>query len=134
MTSLDERWNLKYMPLNPFIPAVRYGNTIGFDESQTGVLTVTTTGTTAVSVFPTTSNFPITITGVYLNALDVTAGNITVENPAGTVVTTIAKGTTAGVLVGATSLANTSVLAATNLIVKSSSAGNAVVYISYNRV
>lgn len=93
-----------------------------------------TNGTTAVSVFGASGlPYAITITGVFLIALDTTAGNITVEAPASTVVCTIAKGVTAGALVGATTLANTSVPANTNVVVDSSTAGNAKVYISYRR-
>lgn len=91
-----------------------------------------TNGTTAVSVFGASGlAHAITITGVYLVSLDTTTGNITVENPASTVVCTIAKGATAGALVGATTLSNTAVAAGTNLVVDSSSAGNARVYITY---
>jgi len=90
-----------------------------------------TNGTTNVSVFG-SAGLPveITITGVFLIALDTTAGNITVENGASTVVT-IAKGVTAGVTVGGVTLANTVVAAGTDLQVDSSSAGNARVFITY---
>lgn len=98
------------------------------------IVAVNTNGTTAVSVFGASGlDYAITITGVFLVAQDTTAGNITVENPATTTVCTIAKGTTAGVTVGATTLANTSVVAGTNLVVDSSSAGNARVFITYER-
>lgn len=91
-----------------------------------------TDGTTAVSVFGASGlGYAVTITGVFLISLDTTAGNITVEAPASTVVCTIAKGTAAGALVGASSLANTSVAAGTNVVVDSSSAGNAKVFITY---
>ena len=94
--------------------------------------TVETSGTTAVSVFGASGlPYAVTITGVFLVSLDTTAGNITVENPASTIVCTIAKGTAAGALVGATTLANTSVAAGTNLVVDSSTAGNARVYITF---
>lgn len=91
-----------------------------------------TNGTTAVSVFG-ASGLPygIVITGVWLVSLDTTAGNITVEAPASTVVCTIAKGTTAGALVGATTLSNTTVAAGTNVVVDSSTAGNARVFITF---
>jgi hypothetical protein len=96
------------------------------------VAVATTNGTTAVSVFGASGlAHAITITGVYLVALDTTASNITVENPAGTAVCTIAKGATAGALVGAVTLADTTVAAGTNLVVDSSGAGNARVYITY---
>ena len=91
-----------------------------------------TNGTTPVSVFGTTGlGFAATITGVFVISNDITAGNITVENPAGTVVATVAKGTTAGVMTGAVTLANTALAAGTNLVVNSSSAGNAQVFITY---
>jgi hypothetical protein len=94
-----------------------------------------TNGTSAVSVFGTAGlEVDVEITGVYLVSLDTSAGNITVENPASTVVCTIAKGTVAGVLVGGTTLANTTVTAGTNLVVDSSTAGNARVYITYKPV
>jgi hypothetical protein len=93
-----------------------------------------TLSTDAISVFGASGlPYAITITGVYLVSQDTTAGNITVENPATTVVCTIAKGVTAGALVGATTLANTAVPAGRNLVVKSSSAGVARVFITYTR-
>lgn len=99
---------------------------------QSVIVTAETNGTTAVSVFGTAGlPYAITIKDVVLTALDTTAGNITVEAPASTVVCTIAKGVTAGALVGATTLANTSVAAGTNVVVDSSSAGNARVTITY---
>lgn len=91
-----------------------------------------TNGTTAVSVFGASGlGYAITITGVYLVALDTTASNITVEAPASTVICTIAKGVTAGVMVGATTLSNTTVAAGTNVVVDSSGTGNARVFITY---
>ncbi len=124
------------MALKQYIPAIKYGNGLGGDELSTGAsystVAANTNGTTAVSVFG-SEGLPvaITITGVYLVSQDTTAGNITVENPASTVVCTIAKGTTSGALVGATTLSNTSVAAGTNLVVDSSSAGNARVFITF---
>jgi hypothetical protein len=109
----------------------------GVDVELTGtreIAVANTNGTTAVSVFGATGlPYAATITGVFLVAQDTTAGNITVENPAATVVCTVAKGTTAGVTVGATTLATTTVAAGTNVIVKSSSTGNARVFITYTR-
>lgn len=134
------------MAVKQYIPAVKYGNLVASDELDNGAITGAklstgtgyftvakdTNGTTAVSVFGSAGlSVPVIITGVYLISLDTTAGNITVENPAATVVCTIAKGTSAGVLVGATSLANTTVAAGTNLVVDSSSAGNATVFITF---
>jgi len=97
---------------------------IGYYSSAT-----TTNGTTTVNVFATTQ-FPITIKGIYLVSNDTTAGNITVKE-AGNTVATIAKGTTSGALVGATSLSNTSVKQGSSLTVVSSSAGNATVFITF---
>lgn len=103
--------------------------TMQVDEST---VVANTNGTTAVSVFGASGlPYAITITGVYLVSQDTTAGNITVEAPAATTVCTIAKGTTAAAMVGATTLSNTSVAAETNVVVDSSSAGNARVFITY---
>ena len=103
--------------------------TIKADEA---IVSAVSNGTTAVSVFGSAGlPFAITITGVYLIARDTTATNITVEAPASTVVATIAKGTAAGALVGASSLANTSVPANTNVILDGSSTGVAQVFITY---
>ena len=86
---------------------------------QEQIVTAVSNGTTAVSVFGASGlDYPIDITGVYLIARDTTATNITVEAPAATTVCTIAKGTTAGALVGATSLtSNTNIPAGTNVVV-----------------
>lgn len=120
------------MSVQQFIPAIKYGNKVGSDEVQNSVIIASTNGTSAVSVFGSSGlSFPIVITHINVTAQDTTAGNITVENPTGTVVGTIAKGTTAGVVTGVTTLANTTVSAGTNLVVKSSSAGNARVEIFY---
>lgn len=101
-------------------------------QNDEAIVSAVSNGTTAVSVFGASGlPFPITITGVYLIARDTTATNITVEAPASTVVCTIAKGTTAGALVGASSLANTSVPANTNVILDGSGAGVAQVFITY---
>jgi hypothetical protein len=109
----------------------------GVDVELTGTREIAvkdTASTNAISVFGTAGlPYAITITGAFVVSQDTTAGNITVENPTATVVCTIAKGTTAGALVGATTLANTAVAAGTNLVVKSSSAGVARVFITYTR-
>lgn len=103
--------------------------TVKADEA---IVSAVSNGTTAVSVFGSAGlPFAITITGVYLIARDTTATNITVEAPASTVVATIAKGVTAGALVGASSLANTLVPANTNVILDGSSTGVAQVFITY---
>lgn len=134
------------MSIKEFIPGVKYGDLVASDEIDSGAITgaklstgagyftvaADTNGTTAVSVFGASGlDVAVTITGVFLVSQDTTAGNITVENPASTVVCTIAKGTSAGVCVGATTLANTTVAAGTNLVVDSSSAGNARVFITF---
>ncbi len=101
-------------------------------QADEAIVSAVSNGATAVSVFGAAGlPFAITITGVYLIARDTTATNITVEAPASTVVATIAKGVTAGALVGASSLANTSVPANTNVILDGSSTGVAQVFITY---
>lgn len=119
------------MALKGYIPAIKYGNKLSVDEANHSTATATTTGTVAVSVFGGALTNPVIITDVIVTSLDTTAGNITVENPAGTVVCTIAKGTASGALVGAVTLANTTVSAGNVLVVKSSSAGNALVKIFF---
>lgn len=95
-----------------------------------GIFVTNTNGTTNVNVFSTGVPFNFTITGVFLISLDTTAGNITVINGS-TTVATIAKGTTATALVGATSLSGTAVKKGNVFQVDSSSAGNATVFITY---
>lgn len=109
------------------------GGDIITDAEQ--IVTAVSNGTTEVSVFGASGlPYAITITGVYLIARDTTATNITVEAPASTVVCTIAKGATAGALVGASSLANnTNIPAGTNVIIDGSSTGIAQVFITYKR-
>jgi hypothetical protein len=98
------------------------------------IISAVSAGTTAVSVFGTAGlPYPITIKSVHLISRDTTATNVTVEAPASTVVATIAKGTTAGAVVGASSLANTAVPANTNVILDGSGAGVAQVFITYSR-
>lgn len=89
-----------------------------------------TNSTTPVNVFAATVPFSCTITGVYLVSKDTTAGNITLAATGGTVAT-IAKGTAAGALVGATSLANASITAGNTLTIVSSSAGEATVFVTF---
>lgn len=92
-----------------------------------------TNGTTNVNVFGTGgAPFSLTVTGVYLISKDTTAGDITVLQRANTVCT-IAKGTVAGVMVGATSLSNTVYAAGDACQVDSSTAGNATVFITFTR-
>lgn len=135
------------MSVKEFIPAIKYGNLVAGDEIESGAIdysnlasgatftrTVDSNGTTAVNVFTAGAPVACTITGVTLVALDTTATNITVENPASTVVCTIAKGVTAGALVGATTLANTSVASGAVVVVDGSSTGNARVTITFTKV
>lgn len=89
-----------------------------------------TNATTPVNVIAATVPFTATITGIFLVSKDTTAGNITIADTTGTVAT-IAKGVTAGALVGATSLANTTVTSGDTLTIVSSSAGNATVFITF---
>lgn len=102
-------------------------------STGTGYFTVATdtNGTSAVNVFG-SGGAPValTITGVYVVALDTTAGNITVQQAANTVCT-VAKGTSAAALVGATTLSNATYAAGDVCTVLSSSAGNARVFITF---
>lgn len=92
---------------------------------------VSTNGTTPVNVFG-AGGAPcaLTVTSVVSIAKDTTAGNIILKQAANTV-STIAKGVTAGALVGATSLANATYAAADVCTVESSSAGNSFVLITF---
>lgn len=120
------------MSVKDYIPTIRFGNKVGVDEVQQGSVVAQTLSTGAISVFgPNGLFFPIVITSILVVSQDTTAGNITVENPAGTVVATVAKGTTSGVVIGAAALSTTTVAAGTNLVVKSSSAGVGRVIINY---
>ena len=100
-------------------------------EGNYGIIAKSTNGTTNVDVF-TSAGAPMdfTVTGVFLTALDATAGDITVINGTNTVCT-IAKGTTSGAMVGAGTLSNTTVTTGSIFQVDSSSAGNARVFITY---
>ena len=91
---------------------------------------VPTNGMSAVNVFGATVPFNATITSVSVISQDTTAGTITVADTAGTVAT-IAKGTVAGAMTGAVSLANASITSGNTLTVVSSSAGNAYVKITF---
>ena len=95
-------------------------------------INVSTNGTTAVNVFgPKGAPFKGTITTYELTALDTTAGNITLAVN-GNVVSTIAKGVTAGGLGGPTAaLANVSFNPGDKVTIVSSSAGNALCWIAY---
>ena len=94
-------------------------------------IVVETSGTTAVDVFGTGgSPSKLTIVAVESVALDTTAGNITPKVD-GSTVCTIAKGTTTGLTIRGTSLANTSVKAGSAVTAVSSSAGNSLLKIWY---
>lgn len=98
---------------------------------HTFTIAATTDGTTNVNVFTSGgAPYALTIIGVFLISLDTTAANITVLQR-GNTVCTIAKGTTAGALVGATSLSNTLYNVGDVFQVDSSSSGNAKVFITY---
>ncbi len=91
-----------------------------------------TNGVAAQNVFFNNSEVAITcpyfvrINAVYVICLDATAGNILVKNGTDTVAT-IAKGTVAGVMTGATSLAHNIYVPGNGCGIVSDSAGNAVV-------
>jgi hypothetical protein len=94
-------------------------------------IAVDTNGTTAVNVFgPAGAPRDLTITDIFVTALDTTAGNIVIKNGTDTVAT-IAKGTTDTAMVGQTALANTVVAQGAVCTVESSTAGNANVKICY---
>jgi len=93
-------------------------------------VSTSTNSTTPVNVFGTTVPFNGIITGIYVISKDTTAGNITIASTAGTIAT-IAKGTVAGVMVGAVSLTNTSFSSGNTFTVVSSSAGEAFVIINF---
>jgi hypothetical protein len=93
---------------------------------------VATNGTTAVNVFgPKGAPFKGTIKEVYSNALDTTAGNISLKINSNTVVT-IAKGATAGVLVGGGALSTASFNPGDVVTLVSSSAGNSRVLLVFS--
>ncbi len=106
--------------IDPIFGAYQKKWSSNLGEAFTSVV-ASTNGITAVNVL---HNVPVSIGAVFVISKDTTAATITVSNVAGTVCT-IAKGTVAGVMTGATSLSNSS--AHTALQVVSSSAGNAFV-------
>lgn len=89
-------------------------------------LTKNTNGTTPVTVIIAPTK--LTINSVSVMALDTTASDIVVKNGSNTVAT-VAKGTTAGVVTGASTLANTTVDKGSTITVESSSTGNSTVTI-----
>jgi len=94
-------------------------------------VTVATNNTTPVDVFG-AGGVPcdLIVKHVRLTAKDATASNITVATD-GNTIATIAKGTSAGALVGATSIANGAIAAAGPLTIVSSGAGEAFVEIAF---
>ncbi len=105
---------------------VRWSDILNINELSFN-LSTTTNGTTPVNFLASgTTPASFTVIGIQVTSLDTTAGNITIKNNASTVAT-IAKGTVAGVITGATSLANTAFTAGTTPSVVSSSAGNVFV-------
>lgn len=105
----------------------------GFDALHGNGISVTakdTSGTTVIQVFRNPIQFAGAITGVFLIAKDTTTGNIVVKRGDDTVAT-IAKGASAGALVGASSLANADLTPDDSVTIESSTAGNATVFISY---
>jgi hypothetical protein len=114
------------------LPAIRVENA-GAELAADNLRVVNTNGTTAVTVFG-AKGAPanLTITGFFVISKDTTAGNITLEKADGTDIAVVAKGTTAGAVVGEDgSLASTSVVTGDAVQIKSSSAGNAVCFITY---
>jgi len=89
-----------------------------------------TNAQTPVNVFGDVNGFDGVITGIFVIAKDATAGDITIKTTAGTVAT-IAKGVTAGALVGAVALANTAIDDEGICTIESSSAGEATVIIMF---
>ena len=110
-------------------PQLQWSNLLG--APNTFVIAAETNGTTNVDVFGAGGvPFNMTVTGVYLISKDTTAGDITLLRGADTVAT-IAKGTVAGAVIGATSLSNTQYTFKQACQVDSSTAGNATVFITY---
>ncbi len=97
-------------------------------------INVSTNGTIAVNVFgPNGAPFAGTITNFETTALDTTAGNITLKIN-GNTVGTIAKGTVAGGITGLSSALTTKNFnPGDSVTLVSSSAGNSLCWIAYNR-
>ena len=113
---------------------IRGGKDLAEDGTVLPIVVVKgTNATTAQNVFGAGgAPFPTrTLVAVFVISLDTTAGNIVLKHGANTVAT-IAKGTTSGALVGAASLANTTVTKGQVVTVESSSAGNASVIMLYS--
>jgi hypothetical protein len=104
----------------------------GLGQSDAGVhtLAVDTNGATAVKILGATLPFSVKILGVFLIALDTSTGNITLAFTSAGSVVVIAKGATAGAMIGGVTLANT-VGAAGDVLSVVSSGGDARVYVLY---
>lgn len=90
-----------------------------------------TNGTSPANVFgPGGAPFNATLTGMFVISLDTTAANISAYNSSKTVAT-IVKGTTAGLMTGATSLSNVTYVRGSTMTVASSSAGNSTVFLTF---
>ena len=96
---------------------------------------VSTNATTPVILFGNPSVFSGTITGCFLIAKGGTAANITLKSGnAASTVCTIAKGTSTGALVGASSLSNTTISGSATIQIVSSGANteaDAYVFVTY---
>ena len=95
------------------------------------IVSKVTNGTTPANVFGTTNGFDGTITGVWLISSDTSTANVGLATTAGTVCT-IAKGATAGAVIGATAVANTTIASTgTCTVVSTASPGDATVIVSF---
>lgn len=93
-----------------------------------------TNGATPLGIFTGTTNlicpFPIRIHAIYVVSVDTSAGNITLKNGASTI-TTIAKGTVAGAMIGAATASNTTVNGGAVLSMESDG-GNVIVILHFD--
>jgi hypothetical protein len=132
--SVDTDWKVTYpAPLNEAInikdSSITGAKLTGGERRE--VVCVETNGTTPVHIHTSAgADFDLTITGVFVGALDTTAGNIIVKNGTATVAS-VAKGTSTGVLTVEEAIANTSQSAGDAFTVESSTAGNASVWVAY---
>lgn len=94
------------------------------------VIVIVTNGTTPIKVFPDGLPFDLKYTSMMTISVDTTAANILLTNN-GNSVALIAKGTTAGGVVGAPALSNQMQARGTPATIVSSSAGNAFVIIYF---
>lgn len=132
-SSRDAQYNVAKVPYHvhnnidsPSIPFENVSN-----APNCFLVATNTSGTSTVPILGRKGPpFNLTITGVFLISKDTTAGNVSVYN-SGATVATIAKGTTAGVMVGATSLSHSTYATGHTMNVASSSSGNATVFVSF---